>query len=116
MKTRVLVDARQELPPVHHRHHQIEQDQAWGSAARSQQLEGFRAIARPGGGEPLSFEDFSEGRANVLLVVDHEHVDHFGTIHRLDRTNELGPTHVPVFPLFDTTLYSPVLKQTLRRM
>src|SRR5690606_19375886 len=73
----ILPETGRELPAVHHRHHQVEQDEL--GRHRAQALEGLAAIARAPHTVALTLEDLGESVENVRIVIhdqDHGRVHH----------------------------------------
>jgi acylphosphatase len=61
-----------ELPPVHHWHHEIEQDHVRAIAV-TQVVEGVAAIGHGGGIEPFESQQLRHHVAQVRIVFDDEH-------------------------------------------
>jgi hypothetical protein len=62
-----------ELPPVHYRHHQVQQDQL--RRVRLQAIQRFFSIASTSDLETLGLQDLREGLQNVWVVIHHQNHD-----------------------------------------
>ncbi len=64
---RVLLELLAELSPVHHRHHQVHQDQA-GRSPGVQMIEGLFAVGRPDNRIPLVLEDGGQNASQTIII------------------------------------------------
>jgi hypothetical protein len=74
-----VAEGIEELEPVHHRHHDVEEREA-RLRALLQQLERLHPIARHGYVNPRHFhlEQVDDGIANVRIILDDEHLGGHG--------------------------------------
>jgi hypothetical protein len=68
---RTLAKGLRKREPVHHRHHQVQQDD--GGRLRLDALERLHAVPCPRDAIPFPFEDVADGVEDVGVVVDDQH-------------------------------------------
>src|SRR5262245_22244684 len=69
---RIVLLPAAELPPVHDRHHQVEEDDA-GGLARVEVDESLLAVRRRHNAVAFVFQELAKGVSDVAVVVDHQH-------------------------------------------